>query len=162
MPNHELATLVSDVIDGKEPGPLIQALLALDREDIHGQSAIRFLMAKNKWDFTPGESFDKALEHLFGAFEDRKPISSEEYIKTTHDFILETWGVDLPDPNLKVVSETKPKRPVKKTEPASVASKPKKRVMTPVPSDASLMDRDIDLAGASDRLKKTIKIQRGK
>ena len=163
MQTHELKPLVSSVLEGGDAGELLKALMRLDREDIYGQSTIRFLMLQDKWDFTPKNEQDDAVEHLFGAFEARREQSSADYLKATHDIILELWGFEAESPkwhasapivNKKVSTKAEtPKGEVKKT---SRARKP-----TAVPTDEQLFANKDGLEGASSRLKKVIKIQRG-
>lgn len=164
MTTHEIKPLVSAVLEGGNPTKLLQALVAMDREDIYGQSAVRFLMLQDKWDFTPGNEHDQAMDHLFGAFEERKGQSSESYLKATTEIILSLWGVTVESPKWHVSAPVVNKRVQSKVE-TQVEGKTKKTVrtkkLTPVPTDAQIYGKQDDLKGASDRLKKVIKIQRG-
>lgn len=164
MTTHELKPLVTSVLEGGDAGVLLKALMRLDREDIYGQSAIRLLMLKDKWDFTPKNEHDDAMEHLFGAFEERREQSSADYLKATHDIILEIWGFDVESPKWHVSAPIVNKKVSAKAESSAkseVKKTPRTRKPTPVSTDEQLFADKDNVEGASERMKKVIKIQRG-
>lgn len=163
MTAHEIKPLVAAVLEGGNPEELLKALMAMEREDIYGQSAIRLLMIKDRWDFTPKNEHDNAINHLFGYFEERREQSSEEYLKATTDIILSLWGIEVEGPKWHVSAPVVNKKVQTKTvtRAEGEAKKASRKKVTPVPTDEQLHGSKDDLEGASDRLKKVIKIQRG-
>ena len=168
---HELTPMVAAVAAGEDATELLARLRELDRDDRYGQSVIRYLMKQDRWDFSTGGDHDITMEHLFGQFPERAPMTSKEYLETTRAIVLENWGVELEAPTWEVVRdkpETKTKRATTRGE--TEAKKSHKRELTPVAMDGhedaarygTLTSNDIDTSGASDRLKKVIKIQRSK
>jgi hypothetical protein len=161
MQTHELKPLVSCVLEGGDAGALLVALMRLDREDIYGQSAIRFLMLQDKWNFTPKNEHDDAIGHLFGAFPERREQKSEDYIKATHDIILELWGVEVEGPKWLVNPPVVNQRSQGKQAEGGAKKTARTHKTKPVITGGQLPCSDSNLDGASDRLKKVIKIQRG-
>lgn len=161
MTAHEIKPLVASVLEGGNPEELLKALMAMDREDIYGQSAIRVLMVKDRWDFTPKNEHDDAMNHLFGYFEERREQSSADYLKATKDIILSMWGLEIEDPKLLVSAPVVNKKVQTKAVAGEAKKTPRARKPAPVPTDEQLHAGKSDLEGASERLKKVIKIQRG-
>lgn len=154
--HEDLIPVVKCVIEGSDPTPLLTALKEMQREDVYGQAIIRYMMALDKWEFTFGSDYDAAMENLFGHFEERVAVKSEDYIRATHHIILSQYGYDIPAPDYKVA----PPSDYPKTEKKDKAPRKAKSKMTPV-ADEGPIDTDIDLTNASSRLQKVIKIQRG-
>ena len=153
-----------DLAEGKNQGhELLDSLLGVDRENITGQSAIRYLLQIKLWDLTPTSPFAPAMQHLFGQYDGKPRVEPEVYRAKTRDLIRDLWGFECIEAPLtpEVVRESSPhKSTTKKKAPAK---KPAPRKVKEVPSRAGGQDisTDIDTTGASSRLKKVIAIQRG-
>ena len=164
MTAHEIKPLVASVLEGGSAEDLLKALKSLDREDIYGQSAIRVLMLKDRWDFTPKNDHDDAMEHLFGYFEERREQSSADYLKATSEIIKGFWDIEAESPkwhvSAPIVNKKVSAKAEKPTE-GTVKKTSRTRKPSPVPTDEQLFAQKDDLEGASSRLKKVIKIQRG-
>lgn len=115
----------------KEPdGPadeMLDALLAADRNDLTGKSAIRYMMRLGIWRPERNGGFHDAINHFFAHYDGRETMEPEEYQAKTKSLIQEAWGYECaeivaPAPT-KV--ETKPK----------VKKKPVTRKAETVPED---------------------------
>ena len=143
---------------------MIDALLAADRSDITGKAAVRYMMQVGAWRFERNGGFHHAMNHFFAHYEGRETIDPEQYQTLTKDLIKDLWGYECKE----IVPAPKVEAPVKKAKPKA---KTKAKAYTVNEDEEegesgsrifkSIREQDeIDTRGASDRLKKTIAIQR--
>lgn len=118
----ELSSGVKSFLDSGDRS-FLGVLREMDRNDIAGQATLRYLMQLKHWPFTPDSDFAGLLEHFFGTFAERKPITSEEYQKETFDLIKDAWGYEciivIPEPVAPKVE--KPKAGKKAIKPRMVS-----------------------------------------
>lgn len=159
--NLSLADDVKEFLDSGDRAFLTHLLMS-PRDDIESQAVVRYLMQIKHWPFTPESDFAKALDHLFGEYPGRVKRDPKEYQDTTFALIKETFGYEC----IVVVPEP---RPEPKPNPGKVTRRPKMVKEETVEEEGesgsrtfkSLNNSDIDTTGASERLKRTIAIQRG-
>lgn len=162
MINSELGSGVSRFLESGDRS-FLATMQSMDRNSIEAQAVIRYLMQIKHWPFTPDSEFAGLLDHFFAEFPERKKLNPQEYQATTFSLIKDTFGYEC----VVVVPEPRPepeKKPAKK--PTSKRSKPEM-----IPEEESegasgsktykSLAGAVDTKGASERLKKTIAIQRG-
>jgi hypothetical protein len=161
--NTKLVKEVNAFLKGADRS-FIATLSGLERDDIMGHATVRYLMRKGHWPFTPNSEFAEVMDHFFATYPEKKAVDPVEYQSTTFDIIKAAWDYEC----VPIVIEPTPASE-KKPNPGKRSKKPR---MEPDPdynqegesgsrTFKSLEDHDIDTKGASERLKKTIAIQRG-
>lgn len=150
-------------------GDLTDSLLALDRDNLTGKSAIRYLMRIGKWRFESNGGFHDAMQHLFGHFEGCQTVEPEVYQAQSTTLIKDLWNYDyvmpIPAPAVEKTPAAK-KKPVRSrkayTIPDDEVTGSSEEGVSGSKKFKSINEQNaIDTTGASDRLKKVINIQRG-
>lgn len=149
-----------DLVEGKNEGhELLDSLLGLDRENITGKAAIRYLLQAKAWELTLTNPFAPAMEHLFAHYEGKPKEEPEVYRAKTRDLIKDLWGFECVEAPL--APEKPPYQPPEKKAPPKKRAAPKTSKTNTRSVETSDISTDIDTKGASSRLKKVIAIQRG-